>query len=472
MSEVAPLPLRHRGIVEGFYGPPYSDADRRFWVERLARLGMNRYVVAPKDAAWHREGWRDPLPAAEREAFGALVALGQERGVEVGFALAPGLSIAYSDAAEVRTLCARFRELAALGARFFSLALDDVPSELVHGSDQQAFSSLAEAHANVAHAVAEALPEDATLWLVPTDYAGTRPSAYLEELGTSLALEIEVAWTGPTVLARSIGAEDARARAATLRRPLLLWDNVPVNDGPMRRALHLGPYLGRDPGLAESCSGVLLNPMAAARASAVTVATAAAWMLAPAAYQPEEAWRAALAAVGAGAPEAFATFAAAHRFSPMEPEARDRELEDAWARFQDGGRPGEIEALLAERRGVAAALEQLDDRDLLAEIEPWRQGHHEETRRMQAALVALAAVDAAPDALSAAQAFMVFQGSLTLHPEAATVSYGPRRAFHPQLASLLQDEATFVGEVLFRRRSLVDEIVEAVEASLLPRLSA
>src|SRR4029434_3586503 len=41
-------PFRHRGIVEGFYGRPWAHADRLWWVEQLARLGMNTYLVAPK----------------------------------------------------------------------------------------------------------------------------------------------------------------------------------------------------------------------------------------------------------------------------------------------------------------------------------------------------------------------------------------------------------------------------------------
>ena len=181
--------------------------------------------------------------------------------------MSPGLTIEYASADDVRALQAKFRSFADLGARFFCLALDDVPTTLLHHGDQTRFGSLGAAHVHLAHAIAEALGADAMLWLVPTDYVGTKPTDYLETLGSELAPSIEVGWTGRTVLSPTIPIDEAAQRAATLRRRLLVWDNVPVADGPMRPMLHLGPYVGRDRGLSEHVSGFLLNPMAQARAT-------------------------------------------------------------------------------------------------------------------------------------------------------------------------------------------------------------
>ena len=50
----------HRGVIEGFYGPPYVHADRLWLIERLGAWGMNRYVYAPKDDPLHRAEWRSP----------------------------------------------------------------------------------------------------------------------------------------------------------------------------------------------------------------------------------------------------------------------------------------------------------------------------------------------------------------------------------------------------------------------------
>ena len=86
----------HRGIIEGFYGPPYSHADRLWLIERLGAWGMNRYVYAPKDDPLHRAQWRAPYAAAVLREFAELIERGRAVGVEVGFAVSPGLTIEYA----------------------------------------------------------------------------------------------------------------------------------------------------------------------------------------------------------------------------------------------------------------------------------------------------------------------------------------------------------------------------------------
>ena len=86
--------------------------------------------------------------------------------------MSPGLTIEYAALDDVRALQAKFRGFHDLGARFFCLALDDVPTTLLHAGDQARFGSLGEAHVSLAHAVADAIGADSTLWVVPTDYVG------------------------------------------------------------------------------------------------------------------------------------------------------------------------------------------------------------------------------------------------------------------------------------------------------------
>jgi hyaluronoglucosaminidase len=473
--------FEHRGVVEGFYGTPWSHADRLWMIERLGRWGMNRYVYAPKDDPLHRERWREPYPADTLREFAELVECGDGSGVVVGFALSPGLSIRYGSCADRAALIAKLRAFANLGARFIALALDDVPFRLAHEADAREFGSLAAAHVALAHAVREDLGPEVSLWLVPTDYLGVEPSDYLETLGASLDSGIEVGWTGRTVVSPSIEAEEARRRSDALRRRLLLWDNVPVSDGPMRPLLHLGPYGGRAPGLSESVSGVLLNPMEHARASAVAIRTAAVYLADPQSYEPEAAWSEALAELGRGAPEAFALFAAAHRFSPLWPDARDRELEALVVRLRRGLCAGgslapELEALgpaLEARLEASEALrEGLADRRLAAELEPWLVSHRLETRRMRAALGTLEKL-LDDGASRTAKTFALFglEAALASEPHPERVSYGPRRVLYPQLASMREPEMGFGDDpALIRDRNLSEEFVRLVEDLALERL--
>jgi len=465
-------PFRQRGIVEGFYGRPWAHADRLWWIEQLARLGMNTYVVAPKDDPLQRQHWREPYPDAEQARFAELAEHGNRAGVAVGFALSPGLSIRYSDAEDVATLLAKLRGFAALGSRFVTLCVDDVPIELAHPEDRAAFGSLAAAHVALAHTLCAALGPEVSLWLVPTDYAGNEDSAYLEELGARLDPSIEVAWTGRTTVPPSVRADEAQARAALLRRRPLLWDNVPVSDGPMRTMLHLVPYRGREVALAEHLSGVLLNPMQHARASYVTVAGAAAYLRDPQHFDAEVAWRDAVRTLGAGAEDAFETFALAHRFSPLTPDERDPALESAWRDFRRGRTSDSSNSLreLVEARIAAGDTlrASLEDRRLLAELEPWLAGHERESRRIAAALDLLDALAGPGDSLAKSLAWTRCEGRLTLNAPAATTSYGPRRVLYPQLVGLASSSARFGADpALFRARCLGDEIVDfAAECAL------
>jgi len=316
-----------RGVIEGFYGKPWAHEDRLWLLERMGRWGMNSYMYAPKDDPLHLARWREPYPEAQLAEFRALVAAGERSGVAVGFAVSPGRSIVYSDRQERAALVAKLGAFHALGARVLALGVDDVPSNLLHEADRRAFRSLADAQLLLLREVHDAFGRDTQLWLSPTDYLGVEPTDYLEELGERLDPAIEVAWTGRTVLAPDISAHEAAARAKTLRRRVLLADNTPVADGPMRCMLHLNPYTGRDRALAAHVSGILLNPMEQARASAITLRCAAEYMADPRGYDAERAWARAVDELGEAVAPALRLFAQAHRFSPSTSDDRDRALE-------------------------------------------------------------------------------------------------------------------------------------------------
>lgn len=465
--------FEHRGIVEGFYGPPWSHADRLWMLERVGRWGMNRYVYAPKDDALHRSEWRTPYPDPQLGEFAELVEHGAKAGVDVGFALSPGLSISYSSAEDRRTLVAKFRAFVDLGSRFLALALDDVPARLTHEADRACFDSLARAHVALAREVRDAFAPEVQLWFVPTDYLGVEPTDYLHVLGEELDPEIAVGWTGRTVVSPTIRAEEAARRAATLQRRLLVWDNYPVSDGPMRGMLHLAPYTGRDPGLAAHASGFLLNPMERAHASAIALHTASAFFADPEGYDPERAWGHALAEIGDGEVEAFRTFALAHRFSPLRPEDRDPELESGFARLVELLEAGEdlspalleLRARVDVRLGAAARLrEGLRDRALAREIEPWLVSHECETRRLDAALDTAGILLGPGSRSEKVLGLMRMEAHLSREPDTDRTSYGPRRVMYPQITSMREDEMSLGADpALIRNRNLVDELVEFVE---------
>jgi len=473
VTELRRREFHYRGVVEGFYGTPWTHVDRLWMLERMAAWGMNTYVYAPKEDPLHRDRWREPYPQPQVAEFCELVRSGEREGVRFGFALSPGVSIVYSDPSDWDALVAKLRACLEWGVRLLVLAVDDVPAHLVHAADRERYGSLAEAHVHLVQRLCEALGDAVALWLVPTEYLGVSSSPYLETLGRGLPARVEIGWTGRTVMSPSVASDEARARAASLRRSPWLWDNVPVADGPMRHLLHMAPYLGREPSLPETLSGVLLNPMQHARSSAVTLATAGAFLRDPEGYDPEEAWERAVAELGAGAPEHARVFARAHRFAPQSVEDRDVGLEEAFLQLQgalqvgaDLGPPHRELLLQVEARLPAAAAlrEGATDRRWVAELEPWLESHACETQRMHIALEALGIlIDPDASAADRTLAYVRMEARLTRLPAARAVSFGPRRVLYPQLSSMRDEDMGFGPEpCLITGRCLADEMVDLV----------
>ncbi len=53
------------GVIEGFYGHPWTQDQRKDLFQQSQGFGFNAYVYAPKDDKKHREGWREPYTEIE-----------------------------------------------------------------------------------------------------------------------------------------------------------------------------------------------------------------------------------------------------------------------------------------------------------------------------------------------------------------------------------------------------------------------
>lgn len=391
----APSPFEWRGIVEGFYGTPWSHAQRLDMLDFMAAQGLNAYIYAPKNDPFHRAKWREPYPAPEIRRLGELAERARERGIRACAAVSPGLSLRYSDPADRRRLVQKYRQLADAGFTTFALFLDDIPPKLQHPEDQAAFASLAAAQVELVSFLldelgvkkapcpagqhsASGLQRSSGLWFCPTQYHGNPETPYLRELAQSLPGEVEVFWTGPEVCSREVRTGYMQRVAEVLGRRPLLWDNYPVNDAFMAPEIHLGPYQGRDPDLYTAVRGVFLNPMNQAEASKIALATAASFLNAPGAYEPELAWEAALVGIcGGQQEEALRRFALANSVSPLTPgdpaylvEQLDQARSMLWAmRFKEG--LAALEGIFGEMSGVAAAIPRLPNAALARELGPW-----------------------------------------------------------------------------------------------------
>jgi hypothetical protein len=248
--------MRISGVIEGFYGTPWTHEQRLAWVDRLAASAATHYVWAAKLEPRHREHWHEPFTDLELQQFAELAA--RRASVDLAVGLTPGADAGIDEVSDKLAPAVR------AGAAVVVLSCDDMPSLDAGG-----------VHRDLAHELGQRL--QVPVWIVPTHYSGIDDSEYLRTLCTGLTSDVEVMWTGRDVVNDRIDAADARRRAELTGRPPLVWDNTPVNDGLMREALHLGPLGGRDPALRDVCSGVLWNPMEFASASIATWSSASAW---------------------------------------------------------------------------------------------------------------------------------------------------------------------------------------------------
>jgi hypothetical protein len=300
-------------VIEGFYGPPWSFQDRVDMLRFMGRVGMNVYFYGPKDDPFHRERWRDPYPADQIARVGELVRIGRENGVDVWFAISPGLSMTYSDTADYRLLLAKLDAVAAVGVRHVAFFVDDVPEALTHDADRARFSSLAQAHAYVINSLKRDLDtRGLALAVVQTTYTNSFGSKdYLRELGALVPKEIPLAWTGIDVVAPDITVPQAREWGAMLQRKPFVWDNYPVNDFARWR-LFLGPLRGRAPDLATAVDGFVANPMNEAHASMLPLWTIADYLKNPAGYNPDSSIAHAVAALYGQHADVMRPFVAAY----------------------------------------------------------------------------------------------------------------------------------------------------------------
>jgi protein O-GlcNAcase/histone acetyltransferase len=304
------------GVIEGFYGPPWSQAERAQLFAWMHAWGLNTYVYAPKDDLKHRALWRETYTDAEAEPLAANVRACRERGIASIYALSPGLDLRYDEPGEIEVIRGRFAQMLALGCEHFALLFDDIPERI---------AAPAAGQAALANAVFRWLRERspaASLAFCPTPYcgrmarAGVGGAGYLETLGRELAPEIDVFWTGPEIISRETTVAHVRELAAVLRRPPLIWDNLHANDYDGHR-FFCGPYAGRPAELRGEVRGVLANPNCEFPLNFVPLRTLAHFLSAPTAT-PWEARTAYLAAlrewwpkfktVGAGAPLAWEDF--------------------------------------------------------------------------------------------------------------------------------------------------------------------
>jgi hyaluronoglucosaminidase len=295
--------FQRRGIVEGFFGPLWSMAHRRRLFEFGVARGMNTYVYAPKDDPYHRERWMAPYPSKQWQALLTLIGEGQKRDIDFVYGFHPGKGLSFRADKPIRILLSKAQRFYDAGVRTFAVLFDDIPSRLAHAADRKHFkNSLARAQGTwLGEIIARQPPSwtDVEWWICPSFYSldplladvfGAFEPQFLEVLAEYLPPSVPCCWTGPSVVSSKLTLPHVQKIAKLIRRPLILWDNYPVNDLSMKDELHIGPLQNRDPRLPQAVYGYLNNPLLQEELSLIPLATCFDYAASPETYRPEKSW--------------------------------------------------------------------------------------------------------------------------------------------------------------------------------------
>lgn len=288
------------GTIEGFFGRPYSWAERTELMRRLKPHGYGFYLYAPKADPHLRRDWRVAHPAEETTALTNFAAACQAAGVTFGVGLSP-FELHFDFTPEARTaLTHKLAALGAMGCEWLAILFDDM---------RGALPDLARRQAEIVDFAAERTRASRII-VCPSYYTddpildrvfGQRPANYLKDLGAALDPAIDLMWTGEEVCSREFSPAHLERVAGEMGRKPFLWDNYPVNDGPrMSRHLHLRAFTGRPAAIAPLIAGHAVNPASQATLTAIPMLTLAASYREREAYAYGRAFRDAAQAVCGG----------------------------------------------------------------------------------------------------------------------------------------------------------------------------
>ena len=381
LVEVTDYPdVPYRGVVEGFYGVPWSREARLSQLDFYGRNKMNIYIYGPKDDPYHSSpNWRKPYPAQEAEQLKELVECARRNEVLFYWAIHPGKDIRWNTE-DRDLLMEKFVSMYRLGIRAFAVFFDDISGEGTSAEKQVELLN------DIYHNFVKVKGDVAPLLMCPTEYnrLWTKlEGGYLATLGGKLHPDIGILWTGDKVVA-CIDKPTMQFVNPLLKRKAFIWWNFPVSDY-VRDRLLLGAVYGNGTDIDDDISAFISNPMEHAEASKIALFSIADYAWNMDAYKSDASWRRAVRYLMPGHAAALQVFAShnsdlggnEHDFRREESEQIRPALErllDAYCR--EGKREVAAASAVTEEceRMIASAdllLASDENPALIKEITPW-----------------------------------------------------------------------------------------------------
>ncbi|MBQ8708189.1 MAG: beta-N-acetylglucosaminidase domain-containing protein [Succinivibrionaceae bacterium] len=269
--------MKNAGVIEGFYGTPWSDTTRLDYASFLSEIGFRFYIYAPKNDSCLRRQWREPWSDDWICRMNDLASVYHHRGLEFGIGFTPA-GDASAVIREAGLLTRRVAEIAdAVKLDYFVLLFDDLKN-----NDSSRLAEYQLAITDIVLAASSAVKHHI---ICPSYYStdpvlekvfGSRPENYWEDFRRNLDPAVDVFWTGEKVCSTGYTREHLERVAEIFGRLPFLWDNYPVNDGrKMADFMYLKPFADRPGCLDELTSGHAVNPMRQSLANRLVLASLA-----------------------------------------------------------------------------------------------------------------------------------------------------------------------------------------------------
>ncbi|BAL82559.1 putative O-GlcNAcase [Selenomonas ruminantium subsp. lactilytica TAM6421] len=431
-SSAPAIPLR--GIVEGFYGTPWSQADRLDMLQFCHDHKLNAYIYAPKDDPYHRAKWREPYPADKMAELRVLIDASKKQQVKFIFAISPGLDIHFDGPEGDADKIAMERKLTAMyemGVRDFAIFFDDIKNKDAKG--QAEFLNWLNENFIAKH------KDVAPLITVPTEYfrqdmeAEGQIKEYTRDFSATLDKNILVLYTGEKVVPDGLTDEDYAKANKLYGRQLGVWWNYPVSDY-LEAKLALGP-IEKMPVKSE-IPAIFYNPMKHAELSKISLATGADYARNPSKYDAVKSWQKAIKSQYGKLAPAMEAFADHNQhmvvsWAVIGPEdgAAMRQLMEAY--WQDKSKGEKLTADLSKLDQSISQLQQKLPAKALQECQPQLQ---QLQRIVRADMLGIRILAGEQDKRAE---FDTLLAEVKAHDKEAQASEKTCRAFLDKLAGLL-----------------------------------
>ena len=260
--------FKYRGIIEGYYGTPWTFEERKDMIKFMVENRLNSYIYAPKTDEYHRAKWCDLYPEDFFNDLKNLYLEAKENFIDFYYTISPGYikegdyAFDYTDEKDFERLYRKIDQFIEIGISNFGLLLDDIDYKI--SEDQQvSFPRPGLAHAYICNALNKYLAsklDDFKMVMCPTEYHHIGESQYRTDLKENLDENIFVFFTGDNVCAEAITESDMKLTKEAYQKNLFIWDNFPVSDFTYGVREFIAPLTNRYTKMSDYAPGFFINP--------------------------------------------------------------------------------------------------------------------------------------------------------------------------------------------------------------------